>query len=1481
MALTCTVAPSTAATVAAAVAAPVPHEDPWWADPGQDPWRAQDGEAIPEMAHVELPPLEEEVNGEEGMVPPRGDPVVLGPSSNGFGVQPTMGSGCGPTVAPPGWPPNVPFPGVVPPMNACVPPLHHPGLWHPGVYQHCPPGVPAPGLLPGHAPVPLWHPGMMSPCCGGCWSNPYHPPVPSTRDAGHDGSGSWSKPTTPEGGPVRPRPSSRRMPPSQPPSEPGGGDGGSDDGGDDDPDLPEGPEAPSLRSSTVATSEVRSMLRRRAKKEDQQSRPRSSLGSVKIEEFYGDRSRYLKWKRAIEAQQHLYELQDGELSMLIYLSTRREARDVVEQHPIGSYTGAGGLHLLWRVLDEAFGESEAELFERADRELERCRRQPGEAMAHYLAEMRRLRAQYYRIDPGTKISDKAWGQKLLQRASLTRRERLDCYYAAGATYESLAIEKALRVRCGRVHEDEKKINPIREREHREPRETIMKKKVFMKRKLNHTHVADQQEQEASPEIEEAEMEDEPSPEVQERFGEAEDDEQEDDDELSEGELEEDELREVFTAGWRAKQRTAEIRKNRGWKSGGGKSSGKGGGKQGSGQSTDERKKLSRCSSCDQVGHWKGDPECPNVQSGKDPLHKKVNYVNFTFMVGGGLPPPGTCSGCRWPVPEVAKFCQNCGQPQAQDERMAKYKRPSRDDHWDLVDPPEPRALNFEVSGRTARTAAHVRGRSEDFDTKVKLGTQEMITALPAMTKSEKKELMRALEDEERRDAWTSMERHRILLEREDGIHGGYRDERMYGVGSASSQAPILPKAKPLIRPPSTDRDVPKAIKDRDLKEFRDALYDSQVLAGGRLPPSSAAPTPTEVQARCPHPRDQLRWHANGDGHYARCKQCDLKHVLYFSTRHGVLMVSDTYFARESGVKSLAIADSGCRNAVGGRWWHDGLQQELGKLALPFFKEQESEVYRFGAGDPIVSREAFIYPVSIHGQPDWVRISVVEGDAIACPGLVGPSELSRWEAVFRFQNKEMELCGVRKPMVLTSTRHPGIDLLDLEDTEKLRQFCDSEPGRRKRHLLFTAPQSLSFVAENSGTEESEEEKSPSGDDDDESAGRVGWWMNHLEMDLGIKNVPVVDMAKGDQDEEESSEASEHESVTSHERGIEMVSDGSSEDEDQRQEINEGFEALVSTEVKTTQMHKHLRKRLKHQVKEIKETFHKEDNRTSQPLLRDPQPMSRPQVKSKWSVLEVFTWTCAITMMAASRGWIAHEPITLPRWNILNHHDYNQALDYIDRVNPDLLVLAWPCTVWSQLQAINATTPWRRSRLAQRRKEQRRILRFVRDACQRQRRRGGAVLGENPHRSRAWTEPMIVEAFDGMDSGVPDMCQFKLRIPGGRLLRKRTLLKGTKEVVRRCTRKCCGDHQHDLVFGSAKINGKWTTISDFAGGYTKQFAQAVVEGAEEYLKGRSSPGSPGVRRQSGGGVVGAAWSGGTNRWGRSVEDPASSPAIGTSD
>lgn len=72
--------------------------------------------------------------------------------------------------------------------------------------------------------------------------------------------------------------------------------------------------------SSADTSAIRSMLKRKV--QHQLERPKSSLGSVKIEEFSGERFKYVKWKKAVEAQQQLYRLEEEELAMLVSLSTK-------------------------------------------------------------------------------------------------------------------------------------------------------------------------------------------------------------------------------------------------------------------------------------------------------------------------------------------------------------------------------------------------------------------------------------------------------------------------------------------------------------------------------------------------------------------------------------------------------------------------------------------------------------------------------------------------------------------------------------------------------------------------------------------------------------------------------------------------------------------------------------------------------------------------------------------------------------------------------------------------------------------------------------------------------------------------------------------------------------------------------------------------------------------------------------------------------
>ena len=111
------------------------------------------------------------------------------------------------------------------------------------------------------------------------------------------------------------------------------------------------------------------------------------------------------------------------------------------------------------------------------------------------------------------------------------------------------------------------------------------------------------------------------------------DEQEELDEDDQGEDEPDEeFLEAFMAAWSAKKKTTQHRLSRGF----GATKGKGQGKSArpssasvksektdSSSQVDPRKAASRCADCKQLGHWKGDPECPRVKDGKTPWYEKT------------------------------------------------------------------------------------------------------------------------------------------------------------------------------------------------------------------------------------------------------------------------------------------------------------------------------------------------------------------------------------------------------------------------------------------------------------------------------------------------------------------------------------------------------------------------------------------------------------------------------------------------------------------------------------------------------------------------------------------------------------------------------------------------------------------------------------------------------------------------------------------
>ena len=1292
-----------------------------------------------------------------------------------------------------------------------------------------------------------------------------------------------------------------------------GGEGGP--GGEDPSDhsgttpTPTDPSLPGTETeSSVGTTAIRSMLKRRQQRSYE--RPKSSLGSIKIEEYYGERSRYRVWKKAVEAQQALYRLDPEELSMLIYLSTRKDARDCLDQRALTEFTVPGGLQLIWQLLDAAFGETEDEVFERAEQEYNQYRRAPGQPVASYIGQMKRLKAQYMRVDPETRISDRAWGQKLLNRCSLTRRERLDVFFSAGGVYDPRTIEVALRHRCAKVHEDERRVpmarvvKPFRPRNlpdgsnRSRPTSTVKK---FVKK----TYVADGEQDEEAEEDGSADEDLEEESGAYEAYLEGNPDDEEGGDahdhEVEEPEdemdLADEDLKEAYAAGWKAKAKMSERKKTRGF-SGGGNRPKPSGPK--SGTSIDDMKKSSTCSSCGEKGHWKGDPQCAKVKAGIDPLHqrktgaaatsKSTNYVNFTFAVTTktegskkqkagvksegpmAVPEMSSCPKCRWPIHLAAKFCGQCGQALTPDERMAEGKR-----GWTVVESSQSGEDELIVSsGSSSRkteeeklhvytvrkdllkeAAGHKKERPKSSqsrveDEMVKATPEEILASLPLMTKEERKALKKKLAAEEKELAFKSMTRHQILMAE---IEAGDPEAASSHQDRAPKQMPI-PKAKSVEKfqgymDEVRNQKLPKAVKDKMLLEFREGLYEAQVRKG-RLMPSKCAPAPTEEQVKCSHPFERLRWSANGDGHYASCRDCGLRHVIYFSEKHGAMMVdnqetedqpvNEVFFHQNPG---LAIVDSGCRTAVAGRQWHESFQGMLKEKGYGWHEEAEDETFKFGAGGPEKSKKAFLYPVGVHGFNEVLRISCVQGGAADCPGLIGPSELARWGVMLDFAAKMIQVKAVRKPMFLMATRHPALDLMDFAGGDP-KQFWEGNYIKETLQVLKHSPHTWAFWA---GQEEQEEESVT--EDESEDLGKkeevdteeeeTDMWpeaVEALQRDLQYMPLQPAQDQEHDQEEEVQGEHSEADSISSHEFGVELHEEESEESEDEVGEKDTWKKKVMSKGQKTDVGHSvHVLKECL--VNESKKKREEEEQRTEAEVFVSRGVRKR---QGQWKVLEIFTWTCMISMCAVETGrWSMMEPITLPRWNLLEAQDRQEALEYLDREDPDLLVLAWPCTVWSQLQTLGRKTFDQLQRLAERRQEQRVLLDFVQEASRRQRSRGGAILGENPWTSKAWDEEAIIKAFEGMPHGDTDMCAYGLQKPTEEdpwqrrlYLKKRTKLAGTEEIIEECSRKCPQDHVHAPVVGGVRVHGKWMALSDFAGGYTRSFARSVLRGAEKYLK-----------------------------------------------
>ena len=168
-------------------------------------------------------------------------------------------------------------------------------------------------------------------------------------------------------------------------------------------------------------------------------------------------------------------------------------------------------------------------------------------------------------------------------------------------------------------------------------------------------------------------------------------------------------------------------------------------------------------------------------------------------------------------------------------------------------------------------------------------------------------------------------------------------------------------------------------------------------------------------------------------------------------------------------------------------------------------------------------------------------------------------------------------------------------------------------------------------------------------------------------------------------------------------------------------------------------------------------------------------TRKAGSSRADVLEIYGGRSNTSIIAAKQGWWALEPIDcLYNYDLSKPLDRAAALDFLDTLQPRLVVMGFPCTPWSRL------TEWsygraRRRELEVWRNREMCHLHFTEQVANRQLQRGDDCVVENPRDSRARERAPLrrLQNIPGTYNVTVDQCVYGLRsVVDGKLLMKPT-------------------------------------------------------------------------------------------------------------
>ena len=127
------------------------------------------------------------------------------------------------------------------------------------------------------------------------------------------------------------------------------------------------------------------------------------------------------------------------------------------------------------------------------------------------------------------------------------------------------------------------------------------------------------------------------------------------------------------------------------------------------------------------------------------------------------------------------------------------------------------------------------------------------------------------------------------------------------------------------------------------------------------------------------------------------------------------------------------------------------------------------------------------------------------------------------------------------------------------------------------------------------------------------------------------------------------------------------------------------------------------------------------------------------------MEVFSGRGRLTSSAHRYGLNALQPIDANEgFDLTTQEGKSITMHALFQFKPLLLVVAWPCTVWSIMNE-NSNYSHRPEELELLRREERPLVGFTADLCSTQLEEQRLYLGENPLKSRIWNEEKVRKLF----------------------------------------------------------------------------------------------------------------------------------------